>query len=49
MKRVALYAASDFMTCWRPAPCELRVFLRERAKPKRNPSHSTKSCGGFLP
>jgi predicted RecB family nuclease len=30
--------ASDFMTYWRPSPCNLRVFLSEKGKPETDPS-----------
>src|ERR1039458_762335 len=30
--------ASDFMTYWRPSPCELRVFLQEKSEPQAEPS-----------
>ena len=29
--------ASDFMTYWRPSPCELRVFLHEKGEPQAEP------------
>jgi predicted RecB family nuclease len=29
--------ASDFMTYWRPSPCELRVFLHEKGEPEAEP------------
>ena len=29
--------ASDFMTYWRPSPCELRVFLHKRGEPEAEP------------
>jgi predicted RecB family nuclease len=30
-------SASDFMTYWRPSPCELRVFLHEKGEPEAEP------------
>jgi hypothetical protein len=30
--------ASDFVTHHRPTPCELRVWLRHRREPERDPS-----------
>jgi predicted RecB family nuclease len=30
-------SASDFMTYWRPSPCELRVFLHEKGVPEAEP------------
>src|ERR1035437_684650 len=30
--------ATDFMTYWRPSPCELRVFLQEKSEPQAEPS-----------
>ena len=29
--------ASDFMTYWRPSPCELRVYLHEKGEPEAEP------------
>src|ERR1039458_3141687 len=29
--------ASNFMTYWRPSPCELRVFLQEKGEPEAEP------------
>jgi predicted RecB family nuclease len=30
--------ASDFITYWRPSPCDLRVFLSDKGKPEGEPS-----------
>jgi hypothetical protein len=37
MEAAMRLTASDFMTYWRPSPCELRVFLHEKGEPEAEP------------
>jgi predicted RecB family nuclease len=37
MEAAMRLTASDFMTYWRPSPCELRVFLHEKGEPGAEP------------